>query len=505
MHSLLCNKKTSLFHSNKRLIISVHKKKTSFLFSELFLVSLAILFFTSCSSDDRRDIPPIDIDSTPNLTEEGWTVFKESEDTRKIYVSSSTGIDTNDGLSESSPKKTVDAGVKLLRDNMPDWLLFKRGDQWDEIGGWRLSGRSDKELMLISSYGEGLKRPQFAIGLTVTGGGNTPEVIKNVAFVGLAVIPEARNPKNPTNTATVNAINWLRGAKNILFEDCFFRWAGISLQDFDGFGIDNVTFRRTHFLDSYSVKSHAQGLFVEGVTNFTLDECIFDHNGWAEELAEAEPNQFNHNIYYQYGSDESFTIKNSILSRGSSHGMQLRSGGRVENNLFMENAINILIGSGDKENNIGGVTGWVIDNVILDATDIRPRKGHLTDPMLRGWALSLENINTITITGNIASNSLGGFSSGLLTDAPNPHSGGVATVTRDQNITIGYGKGEDHNEIGPFVDADRNIKSYMKKLGLTGGLEEFMLEARKQQKGNWREKFTVTKVNEYIREGFKTP
>jgi len=489
---------------NTTINLKTKGKKKTLNFSKSLFIILTVLIFISCSKKGSNLLSEIISDpiEEPNTTEEGWTIIEEATDTRKIYVSSSKGEDSNDGLSPDSPKKTVQAGISLLRNKMPDWLLFKKGDEWPEIGHWSMSGRSNNELMVITSYGDGLSRPKFSKGISVFGNN---ESVSNIAFIGLAIVPEARNPKNPTNTATVAAINWLSGADNVLFEDCYFQWTGVSLQDTDNMGIKGVTFRRTHFLDAYSVTGHAQGMFLEGVTNFTLDECIFDHNGWAKEIPEAAPNQFNHNIYYQYGSDESLTVKNSILSRGSSHGMQLRSGGRVENNLFIENAINILIGSGDTANNLGGVTGWVIDNVILDASDIRPREGHPNDPMLRGWALSFDNIKEVTVTGNIASNTIGGFSSGLMTGIPGPHNGGDANITMSKNITIGYKEGENHDHTGPFLDSSRNINTYMAHIGLNGGLKEFMIEARKQQKGNWREEFTVAKVNEYIRAGFETP
>lgn len=59
----------------------------------------------------------------------GWTVFVPSSDTRTIYVSSSTGNDSNNGLSESTPKRTIAAGKSLLRNGYPDWLLLKCGDR----------------------------------------------------------------------------------------------------------------------------------------------------------------------------------------------------------------------------------------------------------------------------------------------------------------------------------------------------------------------------------------
>jgi cysteine-rich repeat protein len=100
--------------------------------------------------------------STPSGSlKNNWTVFHPSADSRIVYVSQSTGNDANDGLSASTPKKTVAAGAALIRNQYdypynatryPDWLLLKRGDSWNEsLGGWSASGRSNtgKRIVLI--------------------------------------------------------------------------------------------------------------------------------------------------------------------------------------------------------------------------------------------------------------------------------------------------------------------------------------------------------------------
>jgi hypothetical protein len=76
----------------------------------------------------------------------GWTKFTASPDTQKVYVSSTSGNDQNDGLSPATPKRTLAAGVALMRHGYPDWLLLERGDVWHEsLGQWRKSGRSQSE------------------------------------------------------------------------------------------------------------------------------------------------------------------------------------------------------------------------------------------------------------------------------------------------------------------------------------------------------------------------
>ncbi|MEQ9407470.1 MAG: hypothetical protein RIK87_07065, partial [Fuerstiella sp.] len=89
-------------------------------------------------------------------------MLQPSSDSRMIYVSSSEGDDANDGLSESSPKKTVAAGAQLLRSGKPDWLLLKSGDIWSGYseGGFRLEssgGESVERKTVITSYGDGAR------------------------------------------------------------------------------------------------------------------------------------------------------------------------------------------------------------------------------------------------------------------------------------------------------------------------------------------------------------
>jgi hypothetical protein len=77
-------------------------------------------------------------------------------DSRMVYVSSSLGSDTNDGLTPATPKKTLAAAAALLRDGHPDWLLLRRGDEWTEgLGGLDLGGRSAGEPMVITTFGLG--------------------------------------------------------------------------------------------------------------------------------------------------------------------------------------------------------------------------------------------------------------------------------------------------------------------------------------------------------------
>jgi len=141
----------------------------------------------------------------------GWRHFTESEDTVKVYVSSSLGDDNNTGLTPESPLQTISRGRALLRDQHPDWLLLRRGDDFyvsnDENSGepeffnaWFHRGRSIEEPMVIGSYGTNANPPRLMTGSMsgfqteyrpgiFNGTTNNPDgPISNLAIVGIHFI-----------------------------------------------------------------------------------------------------------------------------------------------------------------------------------------------------------------------------------------------------------------------------------------------------------------------------
>ena len=83
-------------------------------------------------------------------------------DSRLIYVSSSVGQDTNDGMSPGTPKKTLAGAVAAIRDGYPDWVFLLRGDTWNEgFAPFEFSGRSVDEPIVITAYGPGDSSPMI--------------------------------------------------------------------------------------------------------------------------------------------------------------------------------------------------------------------------------------------------------------------------------------------------------------------------------------------------------
>src|SRR5439155_1209609 len=75
------------------------------------------------------------LESRKSLDGSGWTTIVPTGHT--IYASSSTGSDSNDGLSPASAVQTLAKGRSLVRNGFGDALLLKRGDTFNTgLGFW---------------------------------------------------------------------------------------------------------------------------------------------------------------------------------------------------------------------------------------------------------------------------------------------------------------------------------------------------------------------------------
>ncbi|MBK9386735.1 MAG: right-handed parallel beta-helix repeat-containing protein [Planctomycetes bacterium] len=348
-----------------------------------------------------------DIDITLRVIDNGWTRFVESRDTRKVYVSESLGRDTNDGLSPSTPKRTIAAGKALMRQGYPDWLLLRRGDTWYEsIGQWTRSGRSTAEPILISSYGEAPERPALRTGSSsgiwaVANTGGTPPSLDHVAIVGLDF-----HAHTYSGSGDPAGVSWLVASRDLLVEDCRIDGYQINVS-LPGHGgrKSQVKIRRNVITSAYATSGTVgHGIYMANCDDVLIEENVIDHNGWNPAVSGAIPTVFRHGIYIQGGSGTctDVTVRRNIIANSASHGLQLRPGGVCEENLFLRNSIALLLGGGN-EPNPGGVAVDCINNVILDGKDI-------DEGNRRGWGIQIENVNSGSVRGNIVANRAGGTS-----------------------------------------------------------------------------------------------
>jgi hypothetical protein len=215
-----------------------------------------------------------------------------------------------------------------------------------------------------------------------------------------------RNYRQPNQNFTVSTRSDAQGGtygmfllgpiSNMLIEDCslqYFR-TGISIQAVPAWGSPNgVTLRRTvladQYVQSFDSAGHyvtSEGIYAEGVNNLVMEENIFDHNGWMDPAFGnfgAFASIYNHNAYINDGCSN-VTVNGNIFANGSSHGLQLRSGGWATNNLFLNNPIAMSFGYENGHEKPGGVFGEISGNIIYGARDISGQD--------RGWGLEIGNL-----------------------------------------------------------------------------------------------------------------
>jgi Right handed beta helix region len=491
------------------------------------------------------------------LSDNNWTSFSPSTDTRIVYVSSSQGSDANDGLSAALPKRTLREAKTLLRDGYPDWILLRKGDVWNEdLGVWSASGRSIAERMLISSYGTG---PRPTIRPLAGNNGISvwdPFKPQYLALVDIHFIPQS----NPTEG---RAIAWYSDGGKLLVEGCLIENFDIAFL-FQG-GHD-VTIRR-----NVAVNSDGQGAYVQNVSGFLFEENLIDKSGFPD------PNYYKHALYIDNEGMTNVVVRGNIFTEASSNGIYLRPGGVCENNLVARCGIAIELGGGDSwQSNPDGVTAEVRDNVILDGKDISAAQP-------RGWGMLMQNIASAHIENNLIAN-IGECNAPFAFEVDGWSNGAKAyNVSLRNNVVFGW-RGEslrikgvprsqlkdltvEQNEFQNEVSSESLIRTwdagstaeiasndnrfhsiaslptwfnlagttqsldayksavsdtsstatqlvynqpdtatlagYHAHLGKTASYEAFMAEVRKQSKDEWRPEYTAASVNSWLRSRFK--
>jgi hypothetical protein len=355
-----------------------------------------------------------------------WTDFHPSADSRVVYVSSSDGDDANSGLSPDAPVRTLGKAKGLMRGNKPDWMLLKRGDVWsdEQLAEWTVGGRSAEEPMLIGAYGDAPERP--VIEWNGVGAALSMRLNRQINHLAVVGIHFSGGP----NVAGAG-IHRLSPGESFLIEDCVFEGFGTGLV-VHGFYemIEGVTIRRSVIADNAprSGRGHGQGIFIDLVDGLLIEENLIDRNGWRA-ANRSDATIFNHNIYLT-ADNENVVVRRNIIARASSHGLQARAGGIVEDNVFVGNPIGMSYGlvNGSRVYE-GGVSGRVTGNVVLDAGDIR-------DTALRGWAMEIANIRAgsdTTISNNIFAHdkSRGSFAAIQFSIGQGNTNGGEAAGIRD--------------------------------------------------------------------------
>jgi hypothetical protein len=492
---------------------------------------------------------------TVTLDSNGWYNVAPSADTRIVYVSSSSGLNTNDGLTPDTPLQTIGAGEQLIRDGSADWLLLKRGDTFNSgFDKWKISGRSSDEPLLIGAYGEG-DRPLLNTGTTqgfFTDYGGNP--VNNIAITGLHFIANTYDGRNGAYETA--GIRLLRQGQNYLIQDMKIEGYkdNIVLQG-DGTGLTNIEINRVISIDAFNHgnvgNGHAQGLYAyERTDGLTVERSFFDHNGWKD--ADAVATIFNHDLYINTGA-KNVIVRNNIIARGANNGLLLRAGGTIQDNLFISNSVagivdntdstitgNVVLGSVPVPGVPQGVgfnvetdtSAYIANNII--AHDINSGTGGIAGISINNDAahITVEN-NTVYDWRNGINN--GGNRKITIRDnatqAPtdttkpimqNRFAANPATYTYSNNLY--YSKKSKPFQVNGvdqtlaswisltqesnaqfqklnYVDPNRTIASYNATLGGEATTEAFLAAARNQN-ASWDPNLSAAAVGHYIRAGF---
>jgi len=297
--------------------------------------------------------------AAPRDQEGGFTTFDPSPASRIVYVSSSTGDDGRDGTSPALAVKTLARAAGLVRDGQHDFMLLRRGDTWRESLGAFKSGKDATHPLVVASYGESTARPRVEVATHfINHGGKARSFL---ALVGLEIVSYKKIPEAPDfDGATGGGLRFVGGGRSLLVEDCHFQYGEIVLQSFGTEHYEDLALRRNVIELSYHVDTCGQnqefrpsGVYASHVTGLTLEENVFDHNGWNEDVPSACATMFNHNMYL---NAHRLVVRDNVVARASSMGIKMRSDVTdgadellFENNLLVDGEIGIGIGGNTSE------------------------------------------------------------------------------------------------------------------------------------------------------------
>lgn len=449
-------------------------------------------------------------------TSSGFTVVKPSSDSKLIYVSSSTGKDSNSCLSEAEPCKSIAAGLEKMRNGYPDHLYLKRGDTWRNEQFVNLhSGRSASEPAVITYYGKTGDRPRLenssrSIHIFKT-------ATKHFSFIGLEFYAYKMDPKHPEFDGNSHAdVVMLGGNQNILFEDNKFNLIEMVLQEWDSGNPANITLRRNIWTGAYYNRSaydvgiRPSNLYADSVDGLLIEENVFDHGGWNSEVAGAAANMYNHNLYIQYSTvGNKLVVRRNIITRASSHGVHGRPGGLFENNFFARNAISLQMGYNGHPL-AAGTKAQAIDNVITEGHSMV--KGNeacavtslctsalwglvINEPGKGEFLLRNNIVHTLSATDTQWSgkyNKLSKTSISALTGSQFKYENNISWAWT--SATEGTDK--------TYSSAGRTLADYNQSLTGKKDFDGFMDVVKSRPVGTWDERYSADAINNFIRSGF---
>lgn len=313
---------------------------------------------------------------------------------RYIFVGNG-GSDAADGLTHATRRATIASAESLVTTGQGDQILIAEGSTFSDVLD-RITdkaGHSAAYPLVYQSYNTSdptntalygkatSNRPVFtALEHSMAYGGTTTNYF---AIRGLDF--------NPGNVAAAQV--WMIERHDyVLIENNIFRYTQFVYDNGStGSQAVSVILRRNSIYGAWDTGGRGQGTYIERVNGLTIEDNVFYHNGWKigasrdDTDANGGASLFAHALYLD-NLNSSVTVRRNLIIDPSSHGTQLRAGGNLYDNVYIDCPLPISAGGGEDYNTSSptGVDFQIYNNTLLGTADIGT-----ADP--RGKALESAN------------------------------------------------------------------------------------------------------------------
>lgn len=227
-------------------------------------------------------------------------------------------------------------------------IRFARGHLYDRgPGAWMRPG------VMFGAYGNtDVPRPTFWVSNFVL----TQQRVDGLVFEDLDIQDTGEEAEGMRFLGggiglTIRRCDIIGFANNITVQGTMGRWQDVMIED-------------CVIADATRTNGRAQGIYVEATDGISISRCVVDRCG-------TTPSTQSHGVYIHALCTE-LLVQNTIFSRCAATGLQARCGGRILDNVFIQNPISMTYGyvQGNSNPTPGGVAGSVDGNVIVEGNDI---------------------------------------------------------------------------------------------------------------------------------------
>ncbi|WP_074221736.1 hypothetical protein [Rhodovulum sp. ES.010] len=245
------------------------------------------------------------------------------------------------------------------------WLRLEAGYEYDmRIPLIGMRGESELHPFHITSYGAG-EKPVLSNMLQTFGEGSRNLVISDVELG--------------------DGLRFIASGENYILENITSRGDIMTIQKVGDFTLRNSEVFDVALETSLTegrwepAPNRISGIYTSAVDGLLMENTFFDHNGWADGYdpdlsldGNQPPSIYNHNVYIAVDNLD-LTFRDNISMRAASFGAQIRSGGYVEDNVFLHNNGAVYVAGGPTKGSSSVYAGnysLYADNVITSGQNL---------------------------------------------------------------------------------------------------------------------------------------